>query len=194
MKLLIHSPTSTAAPLKFWAVMGSSLCNSFEDRLTSNKFYPIRPYNSNARKNHGINSLLTSYGVTELGQHWFSWLFDTSSAPIHGLINQCWLCDTHILFGKMHFCVIDDDHDRWRHQMETFSALLAFFAGNSPVPGEFPTQRPVTRSFTVFFDRRLNKRLSKQSWGWWFETLSRSLWRHCNALQSVGHFVQASMS
>ena len=68
----------------------------------------------------------------------------------------------------------------WRHQMETFSALLAICAGNSPVPGEFPTQRPVTRSFDVFFDLRLNKRLSKQSWGWWFETLSRPLWRHCN--------------
>ena len=47
--------------------------------------------------------------------------------------------------------------------------------------GEFPTQRPVTRSFDVFFDLRLNKRLSKQPWGWWFETPSRSLWRHCNA-------------
>ena len=68
----------------------------------------------------------------------------------------------------------------WRHQMETFSALLAICAGNSPVPGEFPTQRPVTRSFDVFFDLRLNKRLSKQSWGWSFETLSRPLWRHCN--------------
>ena len=54
----------------------------------------------------------------------------------------------------------------WRHQMETFSALLAICAGNSPVPGEFPAQRPVTRSFDVFFDLRLNKRLSKQSWGW----------------------------
>ena len=46
-------------------------------------------------------------------------------------------------------------------------------------PGEFPTQRPVTRSFDVFFDLRLNKRLSKQSWGWWFVTPSRTLWRHC---------------
>ena len=42
--------------------------------------------------------------------------------------------------------------------------------------GEFPAQRPVTRSFDVFFDLRLNKRLSKQSRGWWFETPSRSLW------------------
>ena len=68
----------------------------------------------------------------------------------------------------------------WRHQLETFSALLAFCAGNSPVTGEFSAQRPVTRSFDVLFDLRLNKRLSKQSWGCWFETLSRPLWRHCN--------------
>ena len=51
----------------------------------------------------------------------------------------------------------------WRHQMETFSALLVIWAGNSPVPGEFPWQRPVTWSFDVFFDLRLNKLLSKQS-------------------------------
>ena len=59
----------------------------------------------------------------------------------------------------------------WSHQMETFSALMAFCAGNSPATGEFPSQRPVTRSFDVFFDLRLNKRLSKKSWGWWLETL-----------------------
>ena len=68
----------------------------------------------------------------------------------------------------------------WLHQIKKNSALLAFCAGNSPVAGEFPAQRPVTRIFSVFFDLRLNKRLSKQSWGWWFETPSCSLWRHCN--------------
>ena len=52
----------------------------------------------------------------------------------------------------------------WRYQMETFSALLAICAGNSPVTGEFPAQKPVTRSFAVFLDLCLNKRLSKQSW------------------------------
>ena len=67
-----------------------------------------------------------------------------------------------------------------RHQMEIFSALLAICAGNSPVPGEFPTQRPVTWSFDVFFDLSLNKRLSKQWWGWWFETPSCPLWCHHN--------------
>ena len=60
-----------------------------------------------------------------------------------------------------------------RHQMETFSALLVVCAGNSPVPGEFPPQRPVTRSFDVFFDLRLNKRL-----------LSGPLWRQCNVLSN----------
>ena len=69
----------------------------------------------------------------------------------------------------------------WRHQMETFSALLAICAGNSPVPGAFPPQRPVTRSFDVSFDLHPHKRLSKQWWGWWYETLSCPLW-HGNAL------------
>ena len=49
----------------------------------------------------------------------------------------------------------------WRHQMETFPALLAFCAGNSPVTREFPAQRPVMRSVDVFFDLRLDKRLSE---------------------------------
>ena len=67
----------------------------------------------------------------------------------------------------------------WRHQMETFSALLALCAGISPVTGESPSQRPVTRSFDVYLQRP-NKSPSKQSLGWWFETPSPPLWRHCN--------------
>ena len=54
--------------------------------------------------------------------------------------------------------------------------------------GEFHAQRPVTPTFDVFFDLRLNIRLSKQSWGWWFETPSRSLWRNENkARQNFTH-------
>ena len=60
----------------------------------------------------------------------------------------------------------------------TFSALLALCAGNA--------QRPVTRSFDVFFELRLIKRLSKHSPGWWFKTLSRPFWRHCNVLEIRG--------
>ena len=62
--------------------------------------------------------------------------------------------------------------------METFSMLVDFCARNSPVTGEFPAQRPMTRSFDVFFELRLNKRLCKQSWGWWFEMPLRPLWCH----------------
>ena len=54
-------------------------------------------------------------------------------------------------------------------------------------PGEFPTQRPVTQSFDVFFDLRLNKGLSKQPWGWCFEKPSWSLWRQCNESQQKQH-------
>ena len=74
------------------------------------------------------------------------------------------------------------------HRMMT-SSNGNIFRGTGPLcgefagPGELPTQRPVTRSFDVFFDLRLNKRLSKQPWGGWFETLSWSLWRHGNGKQ-----------
>ena len=68
----------------------------------------------------------------------------------------------------------------WHHQMETFSALLALCVGNSPLTSEFPSQRPMMWNFDVFFDMHRNKCLSKQSWGWWFETPLCSLRRNCN--------------
>ena len=81
---------------------------------------------------------------------------------------------------KIYYCSYNKrSYSWWRHPIET-KGLLALCAGNYPVTGEFPLQRPVTQSFGVFFELRLNKRLSKQSLGWWFETLSYSLWRHCN--------------
>ena len=76
-----------------------------------------------------------------------------------------------------------------RHQMETFSVLLAICAGNSPVTGEFLSQRPVTRSFDVFFDLGLNIRLRKQSRRRWFEMPSHSLWRHCNDLIIINMYL-----
>ena len=59
------------------------------------------------------------------------------------------------------------------------------FHVTGPVPGEFPAQRPVTRSYDVFFDLRLNERLSKQSWCWWFETPSHPLWRRCEVIVAM---------
>ena len=58
--------------------------------------------------------------------------------------------------------------------------VTGHLCGEFTGPGEFPAQRPVTRSFDVFCDLSLNKRLSKQSRGWSFETQSHPLWRHCN--------------
>ena len=60
--------------------------------------------------------------------------------------------------------------------------VTGHLCGDSPVNGEFAAHWPVTRSFDVFFDRRLNERLSKQSWGWRFETPSRPFWRSSNAV------------
>ena len=69
-----------------------------------------------------------------------------------------------------------DDVIKWKH----FPRYWPFVRGIHRSRW-IPTQMPVTRSFNVFFDLRLNKQLSKQSWGWWFETPWCSLWRHCNA-------------
>ena len=74
------------------------------------------------------------------------------------------------------------------HTMMTSSTgncVTGNLCGEFPVTGEFPAQMPVTRSFGVFLDLCLNKRLNKQQlWGWWFGTPSRPLWRHCNVLCS----------
>ena len=83
----------------------------------------------------------------------------------------------------------------WRHQMETFSALLAFCAGNSPVTGEFPAQSAVTRSFGVsLVCAWIYKQLGKQWLGWWFETPPRPLWRHRNVNQTTDKAVKLDAS
>ena len=71
-----------------------------------------------------------------------------------------------------------------------FFALLALCEGNPPVTVGFPSRRPMTRSFDIFFDLRLNKRLNKLSKCRWFETPSRSLWRHYNPLGSNSQSVR----
>ena len=75
------------------------------------------------------------------------------------------------------FTMINDDVIKWKH----FPCYWPFVRGIHRSPVNSP-QRPVTRSFDVFFDLRPNKRLSKQSCGWWLEKLSRPLWCHCNDL------------
>ena len=110
------------------------------------------------------------------------WLFTNLAAQWlkHDILTNVtvWILYSH--WTCTFYCQCFRNVPRCRHQMEAISALLALCAGNSPITGEFPSQRPVTPSFDVFFNLCLNKRLSKQSWRWWFETPSFSLWRHCN--------------
>ena len=73
-------------------------------------------------------------------------------------------------------CSPHDDVIKWKH----FPRYWPFVRGIHRSPVNSPHKWSVTQSFDVFFDLRLNKRLSKHSWGWWFETLSRPLWRHRN--------------
>ena len=83
------------------------------------------------------------------------------------------LTTSHATSSVSHY---HDDVIKWKH----FPRYWPFVREIHRSPVNSPIQRPVTRSFDIFFDLRLNKRLSKQSWGWWFETPSWSLWRHCN--------------
>ena len=139
---------------------------------------------------------VTEYSVLE-SQHWLNWYylwqccfiaswtiwkktFVRIDSKYNEVLHRKYIREDHLQNGG-HFVQVGapiwthtskslsehDDVIKWKHQS---SALLALCAGNSPVTCEFPAQRPVTRSFDVFFDLRLNKRLSKQSWGWWFET------------------------
>ena len=78
-----------------------------------------------------------------------------------------------LLRNKMKVIIRTIGSPWWRHQMEPFFALLALCEGNSPVTGEFPSLMPVTLTFGVFLDLRLNKWLSKPSRRRWFETPSR---------------------
>ena len=103
---------------------------------------------------------------------------------ISNFASFCW--DSIVLFNRHNadYKVTHVSHEIflawWQHRMGTFSALLAFCAGNSPVTGEFHTQRPVICNFDVFFDMSLNQQMSKQWRRRRFETSLRWLWRHCN--------------
>ena len=121
---------------------------------------------------------------------WFSLTMYGSMKACYNISSRMWPSEPSVYASKLSpsshhpaWCVlVYNGVSWWRHQMETFSVFLAFRAGNSPVIGEFTTQRPVTRSFDVFYDLRLNQQLSKQLRLTWFETPSRSLWRHSSVI------------
>ena len=152
------------------------ICSHTHSRVEHVSRFPILRVSQYLRKKgfcllkmgHSIQMLNAVYNFAQQG--WFC----LGESPI-----PRFRCNPNTVFtGRT---PIERLYSWWRHQMETFSALLAICAGNSPVPGEFPAQRPVTRSFDVFFYLHPNKWLSKQWRGWWFETLPCPLRRHRNA-------------
>ena len=89
---------------------------------------------------------------------------------------------TKSLYGKRFQEDPRGKRNTWRrHQMETFSALLALCYLE-----DFTDQRwiPLTKASDAelwfVFDLHLTKQLSKQSWSRWFRAPSGSLWRNCN--------------
>ena len=71
----------------------------------------------------------------------------------------------------------------WRlHRLEIFSALLALCVGNSPVTGEFPAQRPVTRRLACFFDLRPANRWANNRDADAIALIMTSLWCGTRAL------------
>ena len=135
-------------------------------------------------------------------RHGVSLVYECMSHELR--FNAIILCNYHLITYIFVECLVPSN---WNTKllpqffMMTSSNGIIFritgpLCGEFTGPGEFPTQRPVTRSFGVFFDLRLNKRLSKQPWGWWFETPSWSLWRHCNVFllfSFVAHFKVADL-
>ena len=95
--------------------------------------------------------------------------------------------------------------ERWQEGNNNNNMMMSskrnVFRFTGHLCGEFtghrwiPAQRPVTRSFDVFFYLRLNKRLSKQSWGWWFETPSCPYLRHNNeSCSHIQHITRSTLS
>ena len=106
-----------------------------------------------------------------------------ATEAIYILLTTNHKCNSFIV--KSIFCKVVVSYS-WTHYLFMMTSsngnifrVIGPLCGEFTGPGEFPTQRPATRSFDVFFDLRLNKRLSKQPWDWWFEAPSWSLWCHC---------------
>ena len=93
-------------------------------------------------------------------------MYKYSSGTVCAFIEVVWASETLRNMAPHH-----DDVTKWKHFPRYWAFVWAIHR----------SQRPVTRSFDVFFDLRPVKQLSKQSWGWWFWTSPRPLWRYYNA-------------
>ena len=131
------------------------------------------------------------------------WLVHTMACVLLGAKQHWWIIITGNFANKLQWNLIENTHKKRNYRLQNIGYFVSgwvsfpIFLGEYKVSlhslvsvtGEFPAQRPVTRSFDVFCDLRLNKQLSKQCWGWWFETPSHPLWRHWNGSAAHGSFL-----
>ena len=120
------------------------------------------------------------------------------TAPSHCL-NQCWLIAKSDLWHAPESNFRSDTHDDLMTSSNgniflVTDPLCGEFTGHCMVNGEFPSQKPVTRSFDIFFDLRLNKRSNELSWRRRFDTSSCSLWRHCSDMCRVKRLKDTAIS
>ena len=132
------------------------------------------------RKDYLIIHAITSKAILLIRRWYWAWVSNYIPHGSTGVIT--YPCPYYLIGvskrGPWIFLQISQPWRRYR--METLSSLLALCAGKSPAIGKFASQRPVTWSFGVFFDLRLNQWLSKQLRCRWLETSSRSLWGYFN--------------
>ena len=149
------------------SVCGDSIAGGFPLQKVGLMFYFMFAWTS-CLTNNRVASELKSYDVYAMSLLCVICQSDIPHGWTSGWLHRNYIesLTGSIIYKKHRFDLRDQQITGWRHQTETSSALLAICAGNSPVTGEFPAQRPVTRSFDVFFDLRPNKQLNKQSWGW----------------------------
>ena len=124
-----------------------------------------------------MDKLLTHICITRPQWVWRHMYHQTSNIS-HTLVGNEIVDHSDVVGASPVGAAPHDDVIKWKH----FPRYWPFMQGIHRPPVHSPSQMPVTRSFDVLFDPRLNKRLSKPLWGWWFEMPSCSLWRHCNKL------------
>ena len=90
------------------------------------------------------------------------------------------VCETLYMLFRHEYVKQESAKSWWRHQMKLFRRVTGLLCREFTDHWWFPSQRPVTRSFDVFFDLRLNQQFSKQWRRLWSETSLRLSWRHCN--------------
>ena len=168
----ISNACSTACLTKEWYEM-STLHG--RNPQANDGFPPQRVSNTMPWRHHAL-PVRTGVWRTNAGDGWCTGTGGTDVTT--GKWNENFVVMSRVSLDWAIRRIIHDDVIKWKH----FPRYWSFVRGIHLSLVNFP-HKGQWRGALVFSSICLNKRLSKQSWGWWFETPSRPLWRHCNALE-----------